>query len=78
MIRTYLLIGAGIALLAVLAWSHTAAYRSGQRVGQASVIEKLNQENDNAGQDAEKWRGDLRRCNDAGGVFDFEFGTCQH
>ena len=74
--RLYLLIGAAVAALGLLTYSHTAAYRAGRAAEQASIATRINQENDNAGNAAEKWRADLRRCSDAGGVFDFETGAC--
>ncbi len=72
------MLGAGAAALVLLAWSHTAAYRAGRTYEQAAFAAKITKENDNAGNAAEKWRTDLRRCSDAGGVFDFETGACEH
>jgi hypothetical protein len=71
------MLGAGAAALVLLAWSHTAAYRAGRTYEQAAFAAKITKENDNAGNVAEKWRTDLRRCSDAGGVFDFETGACE-
>ncbi|RLP27899.1 hypothetical protein [Mesorhizobium sp. YM1C-6-2] len=71
------MLGAGAAALVLLAWSHTAAYRAGRTYEQAAFAAKITKENDNAGNAAEKWRTDLRRCSDAGGVFDFETGACE-
>lgn len=74
--RLYLIAGAAVVLALGLAWSHSAAYRAGGVARQAAFAAKINQENDDAGKSAEKWRSDLRRCSDAGGLFDFESGTC--
>ncbi len=74
--KLYLVAGMAVAIVVGLSLSHAAAYRAGKLAGQTSVADHINQENDNAGNTAEKWRGDLRRCLDAGGVFDFEIGAC--
>ncbi|PSM18206.1 hypothetical protein [Nitratireductor sp. StC3] len=74
---TWIKIIAGLAVLAGLAWSHSAAYRAGRSAEQARIVERINQENDDAAENAEDWRGKLRRCIDAGGVFDFETGSCE-
>lgn len=75
--RIYLLIGTAVAVLGLLTYSHTVAYHAGGAAEQAAIATKINQENDNAGNAAEKWRADLRRCSDAGGVFNFEAGACE-
>lgn len=74
--RLYLLIGAGVAALALLTFSHTKAYQAGRATEQAAVASRINKENDNAGNHAEDWRAALRRCNGTGGLFDYETGTC--
>ncbi len=75
--RLHLILGVGVVALVLLAWTHTAAYRAGRTYEQAAFAAKITKENDNAGTAAEKWRADLRRCSDAGGVFDFETGACE-
>lgn len=74
--KGYLLIGGAVAALSFLTFTHWNAYRLGRSIEQAGFIRQINQENTNAGNAAEKWRGDLRRCNDAGGLFDFANGAC--
>ena len=73
---TWLKLGAAVAVLGLLTWSHTAAYQAGRSAEQAAFVERINQENEDAGNSAEDWRGQYRRCVDAGGVFDFETGAC--
>lgn len=70
-------IGAGLAVLAVLAWSHTAAYRAGRSAEQAKIVERINQENDDAAENAEDWRAEYRRCIASGRLYDFETGSCE-
>ena len=73
---TWIKLGAGLAVVAALAWSHSAAYRAGRSAEQAAFVERINQENEYAGNSAEDWRSQYRRCVDAGGLFDFETGAC--
>ena len=73
---TWIRIGIGVALLAGLAWSHTAAYRAARAAEQAALVERINQENEDAGNAAEDWRGRYRFCIGRGGLYDFETGTC--
>ncbi|WP_127524668.1 hypothetical protein [Mesorhizobium sp. Z1-4] len=72
----YVIGGIVLALLVGLAWSHSKAYRAGRAVEQAAILERINEENDNAGNNAEDWRAVYRRCADAGGLYDFETNTC--
>ena len=72
--RGYVL-AAGVAA-GLLGVSHWQVYRAGRTVAQAGFIQQINQENTHAGKTAEKWRADLRRCNDSGGLFDFATGAC--
>lgn len=74
--KLYVILGAAAALLAALTASHTFAYRAGRSAEQAEIARHINQENENAGEAAEDWRARLRRCVDAGGVYDFETGAC--
>ncbi|WP_432288751.1 hypothetical protein SLT36_30075 (plasmid) [Aminobacter sp. BA135] len=74
--RAYLLAVAAVAVIAALGWSHTAAFRYGRSTEQVRFAAEITKENDNAGRAAENWRAEFRRCADAGGVFDFERGTC--
>ncbi|TIT48452.1 MAG: hypothetical protein E5W72_17980 [Mesorhizobium sp.] len=75
--KLYLLAGAGLAALALITFSHVKAYQAGRTTEQAAIVAKLNQENDNAGNSAEKWRAALRACDAAGRLFDYEAGTCE-
>ena len=74
--RLYLVIGAVVSVLALLTYSHVKAYRAGRAVEQAAILDRINEENDNAGNTAEDWRAEYRRCADAGGLYDFETNTC--
>lgn len=76
--RLYIIIGAAMALVAALIGSHTFAYQAGKTAGSTEVIEEINDANDEAGDVAEEHRARLRQCVAAGGVYDFENGTCQH
>ncbi|WP_166163064.1 hypothetical protein [Chelativorans oligotrophicus] len=73
---TWIQIGIVLAVMSGLAWSHSAAYRAGRSAEQAAFVERINQENEDAGNSAEDWRSQYRRCVDAGGLFDFETGAC--
>lgn len=48
----------------------------GRRTEQAAIANKINQDNEEAGDAAEERRARYRRCVDAGGVFNFETGAC--
>lgn len=76
-IGAWIKIIAGLAVLAGLAWSHTAAYRAGRSAEQAKFIERINQENDDAAENAEDWRAEYRRCVASGGMYNFESGSCE-
>lgn len=65
-----------IAGLVAFYLGHAIGKSTGRAIEQAAFAKKINEENDNAGNAAEKWRADLRRCNAAGGVFDYETGSC--
>lgn len=73
---TWIRLGLAAAALAGLGFSHWKAYSVGRAAEQAAFLERINQENDNAGNAAEDWRAEYRRCVGAGGVYDFETGTC--
>ncbi|WP_309086711.1 hypothetical protein [Chelativorans sp.] len=73
---TWIKLGAALAVIAGLAWSHTAAYRAGRAVEQAAFSEQIRKENENAGNAAEDWRARYRLCIERGKLFDFETGTC--
>jgi len=62
--------------LSLLTFSHRFAYQAGRQVEQAAFLDRINKENDDAGNSAEDWRGQYRRCVDTGGLFDFETGSC--
>lgn len=72
----WLRLGAIVVAVGFLIYSHTRAYQAGRLAEQAAFLEQINQENEDAGNEAERWRTDYRRCVDAGGVYDFETGTC--
>ncbi|PSJ55749.1 hypothetical protein [Pseudaminobacter soli (ex Li et al. 2025)] len=74
--KGYIIAGAAVAAVLLLTFTHWQAYRTGRSIEQVKFIQKINLENTNAGNAAEKWRGDLRRCNDASGLFDFATGSC--
>lgn len=71
------LVGA-IALAGILAHSHWTAYSLGREIEQKRFLEQIKKENDDAGEQAERWRADYRRCVDGGGVYEFETGACIH
>lgn len=72
----WLRIGAVLAVIGALAWSHTHAYRAGRQAEQVKFVQKINEENENAGNAAEDWRARYRRCAERGGLYDFETGAC--
>ncbi|PWJ79851.1 hypothetical protein C7441_114129 [Pseudaminobacter salicylatoxidans] len=74
--RVYLAFGAAVAVIAALSFSHWQAYRAGRAVEQAVFTQQIVKENTDAANTAEKWRDALRRCNDAGGMYDFAAGAC--
>lgn len=76
--RAALIAAAAAIVVGGLIWSHTAAYRYGRSTEQARFAAQITKENDDAGNAAEKWRAELRRCTSVGGLFDFETGACQH
>lgn len=76
--KAYLALGAAAAVVAALVFSHWQAYRAGRAVEQASFTRQIEKENTDAGNTAETWRAALRRCTDAGGLYDFAAGTCDH
>jgi len=55
--------------------AYTTLFRS-RTAEQAAFIQQINRENSNAGNTAEDWRAEFRRCTGAGGVYDFETGAC--
>lgn len=65
-----------VAAVALLTFSHRFAYQAGRQVEQAAFLDRINKENEDAGNSAEDWRAQYRRCVDAGGLFDFEAGSC--
>jgi len=65
-----------VAVVGALTFSHRFAYQAGRSVEQASFLERINKENEDAGSSAEDWRTQYRRCVDAGRLFNFEAGTC--
>lgn len=48
----------------------------GRAIEQSAFAEQIRKSNEEAGDAAETWRADFRRCNDAGGLFNFETGAC--
>lgn len=75
-LKVYAIAGAAITIVTALTASHIWAYRSGRAVEQATIAQRIAKENEDAGNRAEDWRARLRRCVDAGGLFDFETGSC--
>jgi hypothetical protein len=73
---------AGLAAAALVTHGAVAggAYLNGRADGRAieraAIMDFVNRRNEEAGNAAEGWRGEYRRCVDAGGVFDFEAGAC--
>lgn len=65
-----------VVALGLLTFSHRFAYQSGRQVEQAAFLDRINKENEDAGNSAEDWRAQYRRCVDAGRLFDFEAGSC--
>ena len=76
--RLYIIIGAVLAGIAAFGLYTNAVYQAGKTAGSTEVIEEINDANDEAGDVAEEHRARLRQCVAAGGVYDFENGTCQH
>jgi hypothetical protein len=74
--REYLVIGGAVVAIALLGFSHWQAYRAGRAIEQAGFAQQIETENANAGKTAEKWRAALRRCGDAGRLYDFATGAC--
>jgi len=74
--RETLVIGGAVIVIALLSFSHWQIYRAGRAVEQASFTQRIEKENADAGDTAEKWSAALRRCTDVGGVYDWEVGTC--
>lgn len=77
--------GAAIAWLCVVAvaaigaaggWGYLWGRADGRAIEQSAFAERIRKSNEEAGDAAETWRADFRRCNDAGGLFDFEAGSC--
>jgi len=75
-IGTWIRIGLVLAVVAGLAWSHTAAYRAGRAVEQAAFTEQIRKENADAAEVSEEWRARYRLCVAGGGLYDFETGAC--
>lgn len=65
-----------VVALGLLTFSHRFAYQAGRQVEQAAFLDRINKENEDAGNSAEDWRAQYRRCVDAGRLFDFEAGSC--
>jgi len=74
---TWLKIGAALAVIGVLVWSHLSAYRAGRAVEQAAFSEQMRKENADAGEAAEEWRARYRLCVAGGWLYDFETGACE-
>jgi len=53
---TWLKIGAVVAVIAALVWSHRTAYHAGRAVEQAAFSEQIRKENADASEAAEEWR----------------------
>lgn len=75
-IATWLRLGAALAVILALAWSHACAYQAGRAAGHAAVARDIENRNEEAGDAAETWRGRYRECLGAGGLYDFETGAC--
>lgn len=71
------LVGAFVAGAAVIALVYGKGRVDGRQIAQQAVIERIERDNQEAGHAAERWRSDLRRCHDAGGVYDFTSSACQ-
>jgi hypothetical protein len=67
-----------VLVLTLLTYSHHKAYQAGRAMEQAAFLNRINQENEHAGNEAERWRADYRRCVNAGGLYQFDTSTCQH
>lgn len=65
-----------VAVMGALTLSHRFAYQAGRSVEQAAFLDRINQENEDAGSSAEDWRARYRRCAERGGLYDFETGAC--
>lgn len=67
----------GLAVTAFLGWTHYEMYETGRAYERSAMLNSIVKGNEDAGNAAENWRTKYRRCLDAGGVFDFEAGSCQ-
>ncbi len=76
LLHPYVLGGALIAAVVLSGGSYIKGRMDGRAIEQAAVINQIKQENTNAGNNAEEWRADFRRCADAGGLYNFETGAC--
>ncbi len=69
-------LGAVLLVLAVATGLYLYGYHKGSVEQQAAFAERINLENEEAGNAAEDWRARYRRCAERGGLFDYETGTC--
>lgn len=75
-LNPYVIGGAILAAVLLTTGGYVKGRMDGRAIEQAALVKQINQENTNAGNAAEKWRADFRRCVDAGRVYDFETGAC--
>ncbi len=78
LLNPWVLLAGVVAITGAVGGAYFKGRADGRALEQAAIVQQINRENREAGDAAEKWRHDLRRCNDAGGVFSFDTGACQH
>lgn len=70
-------VGGLLAAAALYAGAYAHGRVDGRALANRDILERLDRENDHAGDTAENWRDAYRRCVDAGGVYDFAAGACE-
>lgn len=72
----YFIMGAAAAAVIAIAAAYGLGHSAGSDAAQTDFVKRIEKENHDAGQNAEKWRDDFRKCVAAGRVYDFETGAC--
>lgn len=80
MIRLLSALSSPLTAIALSAATYAGGYAHGRHDGrtlaEAAIIEKIVEQNERAGDEAELCRDLYRRCSDRGGVFDFAGCAC--
>ena len=66
------------AIAALITWAITAPvqYAKGKATGRAAVVEEVTKRNQAAGVEAQKVKSRIDECDERGGTWDQETGTC--